>query len=268
MNETPDGIESFKNKNEHQFLEKNKQRLTKPTGNEVLNLILKNEIDAKNHDAIFDQKVTKSPKLNDIGINSNKKGVDPVLKVVEVADAAKFIISKNNKEANSFKIQPQKLIISSQSLFSDIIDAAELKNEQAEVNNTEILQRYRKNTAKFIEQEALYGNDLIFFLNEVDQNDKKLFELFDLINNEFQQDLTDCQEDLKILDRELQLWQLAGISSDVKRTHSRMCAAVSWMNNKKHQVKYSMDYLNSTTSTIQNSIDCFYQNKDKDPELK
>lgn len=150
-------------------------------------------------------------------------------------------------------------------LFSNIIERSELNREQLEVYNTEILKNYRANTLVFMSRKNWTAKDAKVFLKKVNKNDEDLDDLFNIINNELREDLIECEEDLKIINEEIQMWQIAGISIDINRTQVKIEQAISWINSKKAQVQSSIEQFSVTTNNIKNNINQYYLEKENAP---
>lgn len=234
------------------------------TGNDFLNTMFEQE-DKNNVVSAIDTKNRESLEAEIKKVKNKKENSTNAMHV----SSKRSNIAAGEQDTHTSSKAPIKRTIeltkTEPFLFSNIIESSELQNEQLEVYNTEILKDYRANTRLFISKKNWTANDLREFLKKVNKNDEELYDLFNIINNELQQDLIECEEDLKIINDELQMWQIAGISIDVSRTQVKVDQAISWINSKKAQVQSSIEHFSLTTNSIKNNINMYYQGKENSP---
>lgn len=135
-----------------------------------------------------------------------------------------------------------------------IFSQEDIKADQNKILSSEIFKTFNENTKKFEETINWSPSETNAFLQRIDENNKDVFKFFDTLNDELDRDLLIWQEDLNIINHQLELWNIAGISMDVTRTETKVNIARKWLSLKEREVAECVKKTSSVKKSIKDSI--------------
>lgn len=139
-------------------------------------------------------------------------------------------------------------------LYTDFASLNDIKADEEKILTSDIFKTFNENTKKFRETTNWNPAETDAFLQSINENNMDVYKFFDTLNDELDRDLLIWQEDLRIINLQLELWNIAGISMDVTRTETKMNLSRKWLALKETEVAESIKKTNSVKKSIKDSI--------------
>ncbi|KAL6931114.1 uncharacterized protein HGUI_03252 [Hanseniaspora guilliermondii] len=153
-------------------------------------------------------------------------------------------------------------IVTDNFLYSDFTSQEDLESDKEKILNSQIFKTYTEKTKKLQEKKTWTPMEATSFLHEVNENNFEVYKFFDTLNDELDRDLMIWQEDLKEINLQMDLWNVAGISMDVAITETKMNIARKWLTLKEQDILESIKKINSVKKSIKDSIRKFCNEKE------
>ena len=138
--------------------------------------------------------------------------------------------------------------------YGEFASLNDIKADEEKILTSDIFKKFNENTKKFKETINWGPAETNAFLQSIKENNMDVYKFFDTLNDELDRDLLLWQEDLRVINLQLELWNIAGISMDVTRTETKMNLSRKWLALKETEVAESIKKTNSVKKSIKDSI--------------